>query len=55
MSRVLFTCSIVTVQEALAGMSVDIVEQLANGIKILNDPSIDLEDKVSLIPFFHGP
>jgi hypothetical protein len=34
------------VKEALAGMSVDVIQQLANGIKILLDSSNELEDKV---------
>jgi len=32
-------------EEALAGMSVDVIQQLINGIKILNSTTIDLEDK----------
>jgi X-X-X-Leu-X-X-Gly heptad repeat protein len=35
------------VKEALAGMSVDVIQQLANGIKILLDSSNELEDKVN--------
>jgi X-X-X-Leu-X-X-Gly heptad repeat protein len=35
------------VKEALVGMSVDVIQQLANGIKILLDSSNELEDKVN--------
>jgi len=32
-------------EEALAGMSVDVIQQLVNGIQILNSKTADLEDK----------
>jgi hypothetical protein len=30
-------------------MSVDVIQQLANGIKILLDSSLELEDKVRIV------
>ena len=36
-------------EEALSSMAVDFVEQLANGIKILNSDTADLEDKEDVL------
>ena len=41
-----------SIKEALAGMSVDVIQQLANGIKILLDSSLELEEKVNYRFFF---
>jgi len=36
-------------EEAIQSMSVDVIEQLANGIKKLNDPSAEAEDKEEVL------
>ena len=45
--------STVDIQEALKGMTVDVIEQLTNGMKILNSSTADLEDKVIISEHEH--